>query len=150
MMFEDVVELLGRRLGVGLSVDEGVCRIDVDGMAVAIHEIEEIGGFCILGEIGDLPPLNAESVMNALLMANHLFRGTGGATISRDPDTGRLFLCRYERLDLLDGDGVTEMFSKFVDTLEVWRDTVANFHAEDEKNAVRGFSALERMPMVDG
>lgn len=142
MMFGDVVDLLGRRLGVELSAAGGVCRMDVDGMPVALHEIDEIGGFCILGEIGDLPPLNAESVMGALLMANHLFRGTGGATISRDPETGGLFLCRYERLDLLDGDSVTEMFSKFIDTLEVWRDTIANFHAENAEGPLRNFSSV--------
>ena len=94
MLFCDAVELLGRKVGVELSASDGVCRIDVDGMDVAIHEVEEIDGFCLLGEIGDLPPLNTEPVMNALLVANHLFKGTGGATISRDPDTGKLFLCR--------------------------------------------------------
>ena len=129
MMFEDAVESLGHRLGVDLSVQEGVCHVEVDGMAVEMHQIDEIGGFCLLGEIGELPPTNAEEVMKALLTANHLFKGTGGATISRNPDTGNLFLCLYERLELLDGGRVYEIFGRFVDTLEVWRDTVANFRA---------------------
>ena len=129
MMFDDAVEALGRRLGVDLYVQDGVCQVEVDDMTVAVHQIDEIGGFCLLGEIGELPPLNAEAVMSALLTANHLFRGTGGATISRDPDSGKLFLCLYERPELLDGDRMYEMFGRFVDTLEVWRSTVANFKA---------------------
>ena len=129
MMFEDAVESLGQRLGADLSVKEGACHIEVDGMAVAMHQIDDIGGFCLLGEIGELPPLNAEAVMSALLTANHLFKGTGGATISRDPDTGNLFLCLYERLELLDGDRIYEIFGRFVDTLEIWRETVKNFVA---------------------
>ena len=131
MTFEDVVDVLGGRLGVGLSVEDGVCRVEVDGMEVSMQEIDSIGGFCLMGEIGETSPLNAEAVMGALLSANHLFLGTGGATISREPETGKFFLCRYERLDFLDGDRVVEMFSRFVDTLEIWRNTVANFRAED-------------------
>jgi hypothetical protein len=131
MTFEDVVEALGGRLGVGLTAENGVCRVDVDGMEVSMQEIDSIGGFCLLGEIGESSPLNAEAVMGSLLTANHLFAGTGGATISREPESGKFFLCRYERLDLLDGDRVVEMFGRFVDTLEIWRNTLANFRAED-------------------
>jgi hypothetical protein len=129
MTFAEIVEILGNRLGIELYVHNGSCHVDVDDMTICIQEIEDIGGFCLVGEIGELPPLNAEAVMSALLTANHLFQGTGRATISRDPVTGNLFLCRYERLDFLDGDRVYDMFCNFVNTLEIWRETVANYHA---------------------
>lgn len=129
MIFEDVLTVLGERLGVDLCSVDGVCSVEIDDMAVSIREIDAIGGFCFLGEIGKLPDsYEREAVMSALLTANHLFKGTGGATISLDPDTGGIFLCLYERLDLLDGDRVLEIFNRFIDALEVWRDTIANYN----------------------
>ena len=100
-----------------------------------MQEVEAIGGFCLLGEIGEAPPSEEKDVMAALLAANHLFQGTGGATISRDSVSGKFFLCRYERLDYLDAEKAFEMLERFVDTLDIWHRTFENFRSEEAENA---------------
>ena len=135
MTFNDVVDTLGRRLGVDLVAQDGNAVISIDEMEVAMQEIEAIGGFCLIGEIGEAPPGEEREVMAASLAANHLFQGTGGATISRDSVSGKFFLCRYERLDFLDAGKTFEMLERFVDTLDIWRRTFENFYSEGVQNA---------------
>ena len=90
MRFEDHIASLGRKIGVRLQVDdEGACVLSVDDMTVTLQGIAESEAAGFWGEIGDPPPQGLEKLLSAMLEANHMFKGTGGATISRDSETGR-------------------------------------------------------------
>ena len=121
MRFEDHIASLGRKIGVRLQVDdEGACVLSVDDMTVTLQGIAESEAVGFWGEIGDPPPQGLEKLLSAMLEANHMFRGTGGATISRDSETGSFFLCRILDLRNLDADAFAAALERFVNTLEAW------------------------------
>ena len=135
MTFDDVVSALGERLGVEIVAKDGNAVVSIDEMEIVMQELEAIDGFCLIGEIGEASPGEEKEVMAAVLAANHIFQGTGGATVSRDSVSGKFFLCRYERLNLLDGDKAFEMLERFVDILDIWHRTFANCCFSEAQNA---------------
>lgn len=121
MRFEEQIEALGKKIGVPLQVDdEGACVLSVDDMTVTLQSIAEIEAAGFWGEIGEPPPQGLEKLLSAMLEANHMFRGTGGATISRDSETDRFFLCRILDLRSLDAEAFAAALERFVNVLEAW------------------------------
>ncbi len=128
MDFADLVRGFGQKIGVDLSVDEdGLCALNIDDMRVSIQNIDEVGLVSVFGEIGDPPPQGLEELLLAMLSANHLFQGTSGATISRDPETQKFYLCRCDVSSVLDLETFSSNLEKFVNTLETWRKLVADY-----------------------
>ena len=128
MRFEEQVEALGRKIGVPLQVDdEGSCVLSVDDMTVTLQSIPEADSVGFWGEIGEPPPQGLEKLLSAMLEANHMFRGTVGATISRDSETGNFFLCRILDLRNFDADAFAAALERFVNTLEAWIGLVKDF-----------------------
>ena len=82
----DFIKDLGERLGIELELDTtGVCAFEADGLVISLHDLPELNAIAIIGDLGTPPPERLEGLYATLLEANHLFRDTGGATISRDP-----------------------------------------------------------------
>ena len=128
MRFEEQIEALGSKIGVPLQVDdEGSCVLSVDDMTVTLQSIPEAESVGFWGEIGEPPPQGLEKLLSAMLEANHMFRGTGGATISRDSETGRFFLCRVLDLRNLDAEAFAAALERFVNVLEAWIALVRDF-----------------------
>lgn len=50
-----------------------------------------------------------------------MFKGTGGATLSQDPESKEYALQRQFPLALLDADSLAAELEKFVDSLERWK-----------------------------
>ena len=123
---------LGDRIGVALEPDaDGVCAFEADGLAVTIHDLPEIGAVALVGDLGEPPPERLEGLYEALLGANHLFRDTGGATLSRDPDSGRFALCRALPVKALDADAFYDVVERFVSSAHVWARVVRDYRATD-------------------
>ena len=121
MRFEEQIEALGRKIGVPLQADdEGSCVLSVDDMTVTLQSIPEAESAGFWGEIGEPPPQGLEKLLSAMLEANHMFKGTGGATISRDSETGSFFLCRILDLRNLDAEAFVAALERFVNVLEAW------------------------------
>ena len=121
MRFEEQIVALGSKIGVPLQVDdEGACVLSVDDMAVTLQSIPEAESVGFWGEIGEPPPQDLEKLLSAMLEANHMFKGTGGATISRDSETGSFFLCRILDLRNLDAEAFAAALERFVNVLEAW------------------------------
>lgn len=137
MDFETIIKALGEKIGIELVPDaEGACQLAVDDMQVTIQQLPELQLVSVFAEIGEPPPEDPTSLYEAALAANHLFQGTSGATISRDADTGKLFLCRCDPLPLLDVDSFSSVLEKFVNTLEMWRKLVSEYRpAEANANS---------------
>lgn len=128
MRFEEHIEALSRQIGVPLRVDEeGACVIAVDDMAVTLQSLQQTDSVGFWGEIGEPPPQGLELLLSAMLEANHMFAGTGGATISRDPGSGRFYLCRVLDLRCLDAEAFSSALERFVNTLEAWMSLVKDY-----------------------
>ncbi len=126
----ELLKDLGDRLGVPLELDaDGVCAFEADGLLVSIHDLPELGAIALLGDLGDPPPERLEGLYAAMLEANHLFRDTGGATLSRNPDNNRLALCRVLSRATLSPDGFYDAVERFVSAAQVWAKVVHDYRA---------------------
>ena len=138
MRFEELIEALGRQINVPLTVDaDGACVISVDDLTVTLQNVSEADSVGLWGAIGEPPPQGIEKLLSAMLEANHMFAGTGGATISRDPANGRFFLCRLMDVRCLDAETFATALERFVNTLESWVAMVRDYRetASDAKPA---------------
>ena len=126
---------------IGLEYDGGdTFSFEADGLVVAISSLPELDAVVLMGDVGEPPPERLEGLYKTLLGANHFFGGTAGATISLDPDTGRIALCRSLPLATLDGEKFYAEVERFVNTAETWSKVVANYRdataeAPDERAA---------------
>lgn len=129
MESKELLVALGERLNIELAFDrDGLCSLNVDGMSVVLSDLAEAYSIGICGEIGEPPPQQGlERLLTAMLNANHCFRGTGGATLSRDPESDRFCLCQTLDVRNLDVDAFFAALETFVNTQEAWRKLVADF-----------------------
>jgi len=136
MEFNELLKDLGAKLGgtFELTPDEsGTVMLEIDEMPVSILELNELGLVVLLGVVGELPPEEKiERLYRALLEANHHFAGTAGATLSVNPETNAVELCRPLVRAVLDGERLFNELERFVNTLEVWRKLVTEFRGTVE------------------
>lgn len=130
---QELLKGFGEKLGGKVELkpdDAGAVMLDVDGMTLTIFGLEEIGQVVLSGVIGEPPPEDRmEMLYRAMLVANHNFTGTFGATLSINPDDGKVSLCKALPLALADAEGFFAEVEHFVDTLETWCKLVADFRA---------------------
>jgi len=136
MEFNELLKGLEAKLGgtVELTPDEsGTVMLEIDEMPVSIMSLDELGLVVLLGIVGELPPEEKiERLYRALLEANHHFAGTAGATLSVNPETNAVELCRPLEIQALDGERLFAELGRFVNTLEIWRKLVAEFRGTVE------------------
>ena len=136
----ELIQSFSKRIGIELDAD-GVCAFEADGLAVTVHELRELEAVALIGDLGEPPPERLEGLYQVMLEANHLFGGTGGATLSRDPATGRFALCRTLAGASLTSDGLYAEVERFVSTMEVWARNIADFRrapsSDNEVEAMR-------------
>ena len=128
MEASELIAGFGERIGIELVFGaDGGCAFDADGFVVTANYLPETNTVVLSGYIGEPPPERLEGLYKAVLAANHLFSGTGGATMSLDQDTGRIALCRALPLALMDVDSFYAEVERFVNTAEVWRKIVSDY-----------------------
>ena len=142
MEFRELIDALAEKTGVreGIEIDaQNRCLMEFDDMGVVIQGIDEVGTLTLMSVLGEPPPERLEGLYRALLEANHLFRGTFGATLSVDPDNGSVFLCKCIPYAALDGDSFVKELENFVNAVESWRTVVTEFRASaDAPTATEG------------
>ena len=131
MEFRELIRGVGEKLGLDMPLQGDVCVLTVDDMQITLQALEEVGQLSVYGEIGEPPPQGLEQLLSAMLNANHLFQGTAGSTISRDPETGRFFLCRYGPLSVLTVERLVEDLENFVNVLETWRKLLLDYRPSE-------------------
>jgi len=135
MTYEELLKGFGEKLGGGVDLKPdtaGAVGLDIDGMPLTILGLEEIGQVVLSGVIGEPPPADRmERLYKAMLEANHNFTGTFGATLSINPDDGKVSLCKALPLALTDGDSFFAEVEHFVNTLETWSKLVADFRGAE-------------------
>lgn len=130
MEFNDLLAALSEHLGGTLELKpvDGTVVLAVDDMNLSIIDTETSVSF--VGVVGQPPPEDRlERLFKALLEANHLFVGTGGATFSVNAASGEIALCRTIPYSALTGESFCEALTHFVNTLESWIRLVSDFRA---------------------
>ena len=133
MIFKELMAAFGEKIGLTepIEIDEdGFCSFDVGDATVAIQGIDEIETLALSADVGLPPPERLEQLYRELLQANDNFSGTNGATLSLDPRTGAVRLCRYASYSALDADRLSELVLGFITALADWRLRVRDFRAD--------------------
>ena len=97
-------------------------------------------------EIGELPEHCREALLTAILEANHLYRGTGGATLALEPGAPRLLIQKYTWFERLDSNTVFETLANFSATVASWRGILSDYSpAADEDTPISSASDFLRV-----
>ena len=144
MEFNELVESFATSLGVeGVEIEGGACAFEIDGMKVNVFNDEAAGTVMVYGEIGQPPSEDDRSFGPAMLKANHLFGGTGGATLCQDPETGAYAIFQAFPLDGMDAETLAAQVARIVDKTEHWRGILNAFQvAEQEKDSAAAEEVL--------
>lgn len=113
---------------INIEYDGGAAiAFEADGLPVAINILEENNEIALTGDIGAPPPEKLEGLYKTLLSANHQFAGTAGATLSLDPENGRIRLCRTVSEAIHDAESFCKEVENFINTAETWAKLVSNY-----------------------
>lgn len=120
--FKDILEEFGQRLGIeGLRLDDhGHCALRFDAVHVHLQLLDDDERVVCYAPLGRLDADTQPTMAWELLHAGYLFQQTGGASISRDRDTGQCLLSC-----LLEGAHITvnafqARMTLLVNTAELW------------------------------
>ena len=135
MNYNELIESFAASLGLGgVEIEGGAAAFEIDGMKVDIFHDEAAGTVMVYGEIGQPSSDDDRSFGPAMLKANHLFGGTGGATLCQDPETGEYAIFQAFPLSGLDAESLGGHVARIVDKTEHWRNILYAFQvAEREK-----------------
>lgn len=123
MTFEDAIKSLGAEFGAELKIADGVAAFTAfddgeDGLDVVLRPVENRECVDISADLGALPPESAK--MLEMLEANHMFGGTGGASLSIEGDRAQLER-RVSLAELGRGEGAF-VLAPFIATAREWRE----------------------------
>ena len=124
MTFGEMIDGIGKNLGVELADEGGAAAVQVDGTPVILQMADD-DLLLIHADIGEIAPENRDRVHAAAMEANFLYQGTGGATLAVDPHGGHLHLQKYNWLDRLDVEKAVTSLTRFADTVKTWKGLVA-------------------------
>lgn len=111
-----------------LTADEnGVYTLGIDEMIVSFVEDAEAGRIVTFAEVGKPPAEGCERFYRLLLETMYRGTATGGATFCMDPDSGAICLQRSDALATADLDSFKAALETFVNILEDWRQSIADF-----------------------
>ena len=122
MEFKELMAAFAAKYGVeGLDGVDGAAELDVDGVRVELLDDKHARSVLACVEIG-LPPPDANGAFGAMMLqANFLLRGTAGATLCQNPETGSYALVRPFPLALTDVESFAAGLESLVNQTEDWR-----------------------------
>ena len=124
MRFGELIDGLGKSLGIELTDEGGATAVEVDGIPVVLHAAND-DLLLIHADLGEIAPDSRERVLAAAMEANFLYQGTGGSTLAVDSRDGHLHLQKYNWLDRLDAEKAAADIARFAETVNVWKRLVA-------------------------
>ncbi len=128
MTFTELMDAFGKAIGAELAPPEnGSVMMEVDDMPVVIQEIAAFDAVVLMAPVGKPPPEDQVQLLTAMLNANHLFAGTAGGTLSRDPETGMFCLCRMLPLSAIEVEAFVAAVESFINTMETWKNLIADY-----------------------
>jgi len=123
--YEDLLKSFAELHGLPADALLATGEVVFGGTAVSlIYEGDDSSGeLLLLGEIGRAPEGAEAAVYAALLQANNLWAGTGGATLALDLE-GQAIACAKLPLAALTAATLSDALSDFAETLEYWREFI--------------------------
>ena len=129
MTFGELIEGLGKNLGVELTDEGGAAAVEVDGIPVVLQRASD-DLLLVHADLGEVAPDSRERVLAAAMEANYLYQGTGGATLAVDSRDGHLHLQKYNWLDRIDMDKAMSGLTRFADTVKARKGIASSPTAE--------------------
>ena len=129
MTFGEMIEGIGKNLGVELVDEGGAAAVEVDGNPIILQMADD-DLLLMHADLGEMAPENRERIRAAAMEANFLYQGTGGATLAVDPRSSHLYLQKYNWLDRLDAEKAVTSLTRFADTVQAWKGIVAETRAD--------------------
>jgi len=126
MEFKELIAGFAAKFGIeGLDGADGVAELDVEGIRVELLDDPQSRSIFACAEIGHPPP-DANGAFGAMMLqANFLLRGTGGATLCQNPETGTYALVRPFPQALTDVESFAAGLESLVNQTENWRKALA-------------------------
>ena len=124
MTFGELIEELGKHLGIELTDEGGATAVEVDGIPVILQRASD-DLLLVHADLGEVAPENRDRVLAAAMEANFLYQGTGGSTLAVDSGNGHLHLQRYNWLERLDAEKAVTGLTRFADSVKTWRELIA-------------------------
>ena len=132
MTFRELIDGLGKSLGIELTDEGGATAVEVDGNPIILQAAGD-DLLLIHADLGEIAPENRDRVFAAAMEANFLYQGTGGATLSFNSRNGHLHLQKYNWFDRLDAEKAMTGLTRFADMVKTWKglvaETMAGAHA---------------------
>ena len=126
MEFKELLAAFAAKYNIeGLDGAEGVAELEVDDIRVELLDDRATGCLIACAEIGHPPPDATGAFGAMMLKANFLLRGTEGATLCQNPETGAYALIRPFPLALADGESLAAGLESLVNQTENWRTALA-------------------------
>lgn len=98
-----------------------------EGILFSVTQIDADGQVLLSARLAPVSDeLSKEAVLRGMLEANHLFAGTGGASLSVDPETLQASIQQSVWIDLLDFESFMIRLEAFVSIAAEWKQKVAD------------------------
>ena len=152
MEFKELLAAFAAKYGIdGLGDADGAAELDVDGVRVELLDDPQSRCALACAEIG-LPPPDADGAFGGLMLqANFLLRGTEGATLCQNPETGAYALVRPFPLALADAESLGAGLESLVNQTENWRRVLVGLRtAEEVRSAAPEAADAPRDAVPDG
>lgn len=122
-IMNSLLKAFGQSIGMpDLKMDEeNRCNLLFDDMAVSFELSEKQNSMYIYSQVAALTTDERDKVSAALLDANYVFRGTGGAAFGVEQETGSVVLIREERLEGFQLSQFEPIVETFVNLVEDWQ-----------------------------
>ena len=139
MTFGELIDVLGKKLGVEIEDAGGAFALEIDGETVILQQADD-DLVLVRADLGEIPPERRDAFASAALEANFLYRGTGGSTLAINPNDGHLHLQKYNWLERIDLDNALDMLTRFAETVMAWRRLIAETPAANENDTPTAFA----------
>lgn len=135
--FDNLLADLGAEIGIPeLCADEtNACNLLFDEVAVSLELSEGGEALYISSLVGQVRRDDGAAQLAALLDANFLFSGAGGAAFGVDKASGNIVLARSERLSGLGKPLFLSVLEEFVNLAEAWQKRLAQPFETDADQA---------------
>lgn len=127
MTFGELIDVLGKRLGVEIEDAGGAAALEIDGETVILQDAGEL--LLVRAEVGEIPADGREGILASAMEANFLYQGTGGATLAVNPADGRLHLQKYNWMERIDAESALAAIGNMADTAAAWRRVLADYRS---------------------
>lgn len=134
MELNELMQGFAEKIGLGeVKADEnGAYALSFDEFDVGFKDDGE-GALTIIAPFATKPLEGTDRIAEILLVTNHLFLATGGATIALDNESGEYVLQRSVPLSSLDVPSFLTLIEGFVNKLEELKTLVTEFRPAFDK-----------------